>query len=434
MSNEFKDRYVQVFLFFTAGYYRPVTYYHTNNVHNNILTNYFPVISMFFYFPMDLRIINTTISNASSPFAVVTSTNSGPTLFENVTFVNTTTTKGGGETARFFQGTYVKFKNVTIDGLKLQEGISVPHFAFYQDEGAILEIDGITIKNTILNAQKAFSFQPTNYGYLYIKNSNFYNLKLKELNSVIYSTTLKGLKFQNCTFRDISGMTSADIENNIFKIDNIDFDTTNEFEIDSIEVSNSSSTFLHFQQIKKTNEELKYFNISSVKYVDSVIEFPSNLIYYGNLESQVDVKFIMWSLEFTNLIFGRGGNIIKLGHQTKNQIEIYDSKFVDIKDGYLRFESENKQRTDLKTKVKLKNIVVNNMKENQDSFIQVNDGTELEITNITASNVNNFGSGPILAGYQKTTTQIFDSVFLNNTSTKGGVFNVETEAKIVCNN
>ena len=101
----------------------------------------------------------------------------------------------------------------------------------------------------------------------------------------------------------------------------------------------------------------------------------------------------------------------------------------------ITIESANKQRLDLPTKVVFQNLTANLLNGVYYSFINVLTGGVLEIADSSFSNIFNAQSGAVVyAGYTNSSTKINNSVFVNNTSLKGGVFNIEYNSVVVLNN
>ena len=200
---------------------------------------------------------------------------------------------------------------------------------------------------------------------------------------------------------------------------------------------NSSLFYFVFSLALLLNSPLstKYFNISNILYDSSIIQFYNDLIKFGNMENQIDLNIIFTNITFSNLIFEQGGNMLYFQQQLKNSISFQNIFFSNITGGSITIESANKQRLDLPTKVVFKNLTANLLNGVFYSFINVLTGGVLEIADSSFANIFNAQSGAVVyAGYKNSFTTIKNSVFVNNTSLKGGVFNIEYNSVIVLNN
>ena len=170
-------------------------------------------------------------------------------------------------------------------------------------------------------------------------------------------------------------------------------------------------------------------------YENCIIQFYNDLIVFGDMENQIDLNIIFTNITFSNLIFEQGGNMLYFQQQLKNPVSFQNTLFSNITGGSITIESANKQRLDLPTKVVFQNLTANLLNGVYYSFINVLTGGVLEIADSSFANVFNAQSGAVVyAGYKNSLTTIKNSVFVNNTSLKGGVFNIEYNSVVVLNN
>ena len=178
-----------------------------------------------------------------------------------------------------------------------------------------------------------------------------------------------------------------------------------------------------------------YFTVNNLFYQNSTIPYSNNLVFFGNMENQVDFNIIFTNITFSNLIFERVGNMLNFQQQLKNPILFQNTLFSNITGGSITIESANKQRLDLPTKFVFQNLTANLLNGAYYSFINILTGGVLEIADSSFANVFNAQYGAVMyAGYMNSSTTINNSVFVNNTSLKGGVFNIEYNSVIVLNN
>ena len=158
------------------------------------------------------------------------------------------------------------------------------------------------------------------------------------------------------------------------------------------------------------------------------METSKDLILFDNVESQEDFNFTIDGLSFNNMTFLKQSNLLFLKQQLLNQLVFKNSNFKDIESGVISIESANKQTLQYETKIKFENTTFTNIAAKYGSLILINEGGNLEISESTFSDVYSFEKGAVLfAGFQRTTTTVYNSDFSNCTSLQGGVFNLESE-------
>ena len=230
----------------------------------------------------------------------------------------------------------------------------------------------------------------------------------------------------------ITEASISDTSTSIFNIEALNLDTNLTFEISDVIISNSSSQFFKLNGIQNLPAISKYLNITNVQFSEATISYPSSLIEFGNIETQADFSIIISQIMFDSIYFPIGGNFLSLGHQTSNTMIVQDSVFQNSYGGSIHIESANKQRIDLSTKVTINNMTANNLNGNFNSFLKIYLGGEVNVTNSVFPNIYNFQSGAVMyAGDQNPKTTSKNSVFTNNTSITGGVFDVEYNSLLI---
>lgn len=123
--------------------------------------------------------------------------------------------------------------------------------------------------------------------------------------------------------------------------------------------------------------------------------------------------------------------MILFQQQLLKQLLIKNSSFTDIESGVIFVEAANKQSLEYETKVAFEDVIFDSIAFKYGSLILNNEGGNIEIYNSQFSNIYCFEEGAVIfAGYQRTSTSIYSSVFTNCTSIQGGVFNVDSESII----
>ena len=144
------------------------------------------------------------------------------------------------------------------------------------------------------------------------------------------------------------------------------------------------------------------------------------------ISNNLEVILSFKNLTFENIEFDMKGLLFNLGHQLQNNLTISNSRFKNIKKGYIFIKSTNKQNTELTTNVALINSEFDNVEQSSVSLIEAEEGSQLFISNCSFTNIFSLADGSVLTGgYKDTITVISDSTFINNSAVNGGVINVQ---------
>ena len=156
-----------------------------------------------------------------------------------------------------------------------------------------------------------------------------------------------------------------------------------------------------------------------------------SILSTADLEFDVGLEFSFINLSFDNIKFTTKGYLMKLSHQLPTNLTISDSSFTNIQAGSILIISSNLRNTLLTTNVHILNSKMNNIGQESTSFIDIKKGGRLFIYSCNFTNIHTLQDGAVIAaGFQKTVTVIYDSLFQNNTAKNGGVFSTSEESVI----
>ena len=151
-----------------------------------------------------------------------------------------------------------------------------------------------------------------------------------------------------------------------------------------------------------------------------------SLITTEGLVFNLDVSFLFDNVTFDNINFVTKGYLMRLSHQILGNLVIKDSQFIALKSAGIIIVSSNLQNDAIKTQVQIIDSTFTNASFETESLLTLSEGTHLQIHNCTFSHISTLRDGAILtAGYQKTQTNITDTVFQNNTAINAALFNIE---------
>lgn len=123
---------------------------------------------------------------------------------------------------------------------------------------------------------------------------------------------------------------------------------------------------------------------------------------FTNLFSESDFDIHISNSQFYNLKFMRGGELLRLQHQIKSKMQIYNNVFRNITGGTIHIEAFNKQLITSTTNVLMSNITAENLNEVLESFILMAEGGNLEIRDSKFQNIYSQKVGSVIsAGYRR---------------------------------
>ena len=295
-------------------------------------------------------------------------------------------------------------------------------------EGASLLIDGLVVKDSLINAPKLI-YWDTIISKFTLINSSFTNLTINSQNSLINIDSTNILSFSNLNFSQIKGSTEDSVDISALLINNYILDGSENSMISNINIDNSKMGLLNFYSVSGSPSNYKLFSISDLVYSNWDFYNGYNLIAFNAIETTLDFRIQLKSIAFLNISFYFSGNLIYMKSQIPGQLIISDSSATNVTGGSIWIEAFNKQNYDLNANMKLLNFTTKNVNSKYSSFLMVNEGSNLEIRNSNFNYVMSYESGSVLtAGYQKSTTSIYDSFFQYNSANDGGVFNIESES------
>lgn len=147
-----------------------------------------------------------------------------------------------------------------------------------------------------------------------------------------------------------------------------------------------------------------------------------------------DYSIMLSNLLFKNIEFSLKGNLLNFNHLMSQSVQVIGSKFVNLSKSKISINSFS-TNSELSTKVSIINSTASNINMEFGSFIYLETGAEISITNSNFSGVSSLQEGAVLrASSDATTVTISNSVFTQNTALKGGVLLVESQSYIKATN
>lgn len=237
--------------------------------------------------------------------------------------------------------------------LETYTGTNIDVNGLYMYDSQLDKHNGIHVSNYLS------AYEP----YLTLTNCVFSNITMKSGSSLISTIVVRKLVLQNIT---VSGVTQEDpkeTSNSVIKVRGMDLNTTQAFSISQISMSSSSVSLLVLTNIYNAQIVGKSVAISSISYTNSVIQYDDNLIVIEGIETSNDFKITIDDIEFTNVTFVRGGNLVLFKQQTAQTLVVTNSYFANNSGSSIYFEAYylyNKNNLTLTTKMMFVNMTVIN--------------------------------------------------------------------------
>ena len=264
-----------------------------------------------------------------------------------------------------------------------------------------------------------------------IRHCVFENIHTDSSNYLVRTGNIKSLQFINNT---ISGMRLTDSTNTdgaFLTISTLDLDSVLDTVIQDISVHDSELSLIVFGTLINTPVSDKLISFTNINFTDSYFDSNRALFSTDGIQLDSNVQFSFSNLLFSNISFSTVGTLIECKQQLPTYLTITDSHFVDLTAALILIESSNTQDSNLETLVQINDTVFDNINDKFNSFISINQGSQLEINNCSFTNIVSYRDGAVIkAGARQTVTLISDTSFVNNSAIQGGVLSVQEESVI----
>ena len=295
-------------------------------------------------------------------------------------------------------------------------------------------IDNVIVSNSNLHYAKSI-YLLNQLNTLVLTNFKFLNISQNQGSSMIYSVGVQTLLFSNHTFTNIYSLDTADDSSTMLNIQSFDLAASSNSSISNIAITNSEISFLKFNGLKNIPSKPCYIMIQNMSFANSSFKSPKSLIDISNLENNVYLNIVLSFLRFDNISYTSKGNLLLLRQQIPIPLVVINSTFTNLISAGITIESSNKLNTVLTTNVIFQNNIFNGINDQTNSVIMVNEGGVVTINNWSFYNIFSYENGAVIyAGFQKSITTIYNSIFQNNTAVSGALFYIESQSKIVWSN
>ena len=319
--------------------------------------------------------------------------------------------------------------NITINNNDISS--SDPTGFFRTMNAGRIELSNITIKNSNIGTKHIFEYRQSSAGTIKIQDVYVDNVTLGTDTKIFKMQSLTSFEMKNSTFSKVHPSGLGDSSPKLIELGSIALADQLHYAIMDTYIEQSTLPLLGLSNIESSVALSASFTISNLTYVDSYFEFSQDLVSFTNIETSNNFSITLNNLNMQNITFVRTGNLMMLSHQTNSTLEINNAYFKNINGAQILIQSANLQNTNLLTRVSMINITASSMSGASNSFITINEGGVLRLSDSSFTHIDNTERGAVLnAGYQNSQTEIHNSTFTENMSIYGGVANVQDSSVI----
>ena len=196
------------------------------------------------------------------------------------------------------------------------------------------------------------------------------------------------LQLCQLNFTSIKSSTSSSNNNYMIMIDALELDASFPSLIQNVSVSNSTVGLLHAETVTGNLSENNLFSIQDIHISDCYVENNIDMITLTLLSTYDPYAIIFSNMIFSNLEFKQGGNILNFEYLLTIPVQIMNSEFRNITGGKISVKSFTSNIADLSTNVVMSNITVDDINSQFDSFITLQTGAVLSISDSSFTNMN----------------------------------------------
>jgi len=318
-----------------------------NSVNENIYHTLYDMLSVYATEATDVYFENNIFTNISGLFG-------GMYLFEvgNVFMINNTFTNSNDFNLNIYQLNC--FGNVVIDGHYSEDIVSDPGssyylFLIYMSSSHFISVNDFTAKNITVDSQTLFGV--IGNSDFSMTNSAFEAIRIGADGNMVNIDGPGTFELSGTTMTDISNMDNVNTANYMVRVNNMNLDSASDSSIDNVEVTNSSIGFLYLMSVRNAPPAPRILRISGVTLKNSEYAYPANLFNFERISTSEDFSIEMSQINFEDLSFTLGGNLIYMYSQFLNGVNLINSSARNIKGGSIHVEAFNKQNLTVPAKL-----------------------------------------------------------------------------------
>jgi hypothetical protein len=249
--------------------------------------------------------------------------------------------------------------------------------------------------------------------------------------SMLMIGNIANAQIQNLTFENVNPSDPTDTTNYLIDFDEVSPTFDSVYTVSDVNMNMCSVSLFTMRTSEVASTVGIQLTMSDVTVQNLNYPFDDDIIVFSNILSDALIQITLDNMNFDNIIFERGGNLMVLRNQQDQNLEITNSQFSNIQNAGITLQAFDATETTKRTNVLMDNITATQVNAQDTWFISAYEGADLKIQNSIFNKISNLRTGAVIyAGYQRATVQISDSTFVNNTSIEGAVMNAESSSKI----
>ena len=251
----------------------------------------------------------------------------------------------------------------------------------------VLSLTNISVSNTDVLSENAIFLEGL-YSQTIISGVVADNVSANTDGSIIIVQLATILQASQFIFTNINSSTADSTNNYMILIQAMDLNATYPSMIQNISVNNSSIGLLHVQAVAGNVSDINMLMIQDIHIFDCLIENRIDMMTLTLLVTYDPYSIIFSNLMFNNLEFVQGGNLLNFEHLLTMSVQIIDSEFTNIIGGKINVRSFTSNIPNLSTNLVMNNITVNSANAKFGSFITLQTGAVLSISDSSFTNMN----------------------------------------------
>ena len=215
----------------------------------------------------------------------------------------------------------------------------------------------------------------------------------------------------------------------------VEIDIAGSILIDSINISNSSLSFINIGSIYGSSNSLKNIQLQNLNIINWNFTSRNDFISFGPIQTTAQLNFTMNNIVFENLTFSNYANIIHIKVQTAIPFMIENCSFTNIYGGSILLQPASTSTGINKVALNMQNVTVSDNDFATSTLFVLNSFWTLNVTNCTMRRNSAYFYGSIASILGDNSEAYFSSCnFVNNNGVNGGLFYVAANSAISLTN
>ncbi|CAI2371351.1 unnamed protein product [Moneuplotes crassus] len=383
----------------------------------------------------NVSVSDITIKNVDSTLPVISFIEGRAFNLTNIQIINCTIYSSGVVTITAIEALIMNnfiFKNLTLTGSFTNDVIMLEGI-----ENTVFDLNDFQLDQVKIESARSILFLNSQTSLIVSTNRlSVNNTELNEGIAVLMLGKVVTANIDGIIFRNIYPGASTDTSNYMISLTEMESNGNSSLIFSGLDFQSCTVNGFIIGNSKQIGIENQNITIKNSVIANLNYEFFGDLFVTDNVQATIPFRIAFEYVTFSNIQFQRGGNLMKLGHQHEDFLEINHCVFNNIYNAgidvsaYFSGLAETK-----KTKVKLLNVTTNTFQANSRRFLILGEGAQVEVHNSTFRGISSVRTGAVIyAGPRKASIECFTTSFYNNTALDGGVFSSTSESYVKCTN